>query len=144
MFFSYLLWVHAVEQQCVCLYEAASRHTVRNSTETPAREEKEHNTAPVPSMSSSCPWLPSSVRDRNGAKSTKISLSSGATFSSARSSLVVILQMEKERERQTKRGRKPGAVSSKVLVQDHTSCWLVLYVAKVYGFTAGLKATYRS
>lgn len=45
-------------------------------------------------MSSSCPWLPSSVLDRKGAKSTKISLSSGATFSRARSSLVVMLWRE--------------------------------------------------
>lgn len=45
----------------------------------------------VPSMSSSWPWLPSRVRDRKGAKSTKVSLSRGATFSKACSSFVVIL-----------------------------------------------------
>lgn len=68
------------------------QQTVRDSTETPAREEKrKHNTAPVPSISNSCPWLPSRVLDRKGAKSTKISLKRGATFSSARSNLVVIL-----------------------------------------------------
>lgn len=53
--------------------------------------EKERERAHVPSMSSSWPWLPSRVRDRKGAKSTKISLSKGATFSRARSSLVVML-----------------------------------------------------
>lgn len=63
----------------------------RDSTERRQLEKKEPCTAPVPSMSSSCPWLPSSVLDRNGAKSTKISLSRGATFSRARSSFVVML-----------------------------------------------------
>lgn len=50
-----------------------------------------HYTTSVPSMSSSCPWLPSRVRDRKGAKSTKVSLSRGATFSKALSSFVVML-----------------------------------------------------
>lgn len=63
----------------------------RDSTERRQLEEKKPCTAPVPSMSNSCPWLPSSVLDRNGAKSTKISLSRGATFSRARSSFVVML-----------------------------------------------------
>lgn len=45
----------------------------------------------VPSMSNSWPWLPSRVRERKGAKSTKISLSRGATFSKALSSFVVML-----------------------------------------------------
>lgn len=74
--------------------------------ETPAREEKEHNTAPVPSISNSCPWLPSRVLDRKGAKSTKISLSKGATFSSARSSLVVMLWRERDREKDRRKDRK--------------------------------------
>jgi len=45
----------------------------------------------VPSISNSCPWLPKRVRERKGAKSTKISLRSGAAFSKACSSLSVIL-----------------------------------------------------
>lgn len=69
--------------------------TVNGKTERRQLEKKEPCTAPVPSMSSSCPWLPSSVLDRKGAKSTKISLRSGATFSRARSSLVVILWRKK-------------------------------------------------
>lgn len=43
-------------------------------------------------MSSSCPWLPRSVRDRKGAKSTNISLSRGAAFSRACSSLSEMLR----------------------------------------------------
>lgn len=45
----------------------------------------------IPSINSSCPWLPRSVRDRNGAKSTKISRRRGATFSKALSSFAVML-----------------------------------------------------
>lgn len=48
----------------------------------------------VPSMSSSCPWLPSRVRDRKGAKSTNVSRSRGATFSRALSSFVVMLSKQ--------------------------------------------------
>lgn len=56
----------------------------------------------VPSMSSSCPWLPSRVRDRKGAKSTKVSLSRGATFSRALSSFVVMLSKKKHQGRSHK------------------------------------------
>lgn len=71
----------------------------RLHTERRQLEKKEPCTAPVPSMSSSCPWLPSSVLDRKGAKSTKISLSRGATFSRARSSLVVMLWCKRNKQR---------------------------------------------
>lgn len=54
-------------------------------------DSKIHQMKSVPSISNSCPWLPSRVRDRKGAKSTKISRSKGATFSKARSSFVVML-----------------------------------------------------
>lgn len=53
-----------------------------------------HYATSVPSMSSSCPWLPSRVRDRKGAKSTNVSLSRGATFSKALSSFVVMLSKQ--------------------------------------------------
>ncbi len=43
----------------------------------------------VPPISSSCPCEPSRVFDRNGAKSTNISLRSGATEPRARSNLSV-------------------------------------------------------
>src|SRR4029434_2993431 len=71
--------------------------------------ERRRWTAPVPSMSSSWPWLPSRVRERKGAKSTKISLSRGATFSRARSSLVLMLggrERERERDRERERMRE--------------------------------------
>ena len=52
----------------------------------------------------------SDLRDRKGAKSTKISLSRGATFSRARSSLVVMLSErrhpEEEIDRETGRAGK--------------------------------------
>lgn len=60
-------------------------------------------TTRVPSMSSSCPWLPSRVRDRKGAKSTKVSLSRGATFSKALSSFVVMLSKKTHRDGSHKR-----------------------------------------
>ncbi len=60
-------------------------------------------TTSVPSMSSSCPWLPSRVRDRKGAKSTKVSLSRGATFSKALSSFVVMLSKKTRQDRSHKR-----------------------------------------
>lgn len=69
------------------IYEAAGG--VHTTVRCLGQEEK--FTISVPSMSSSCPWLPSKVRDRKGAKSTKVSLSRGATFSKALSSFVVML-----------------------------------------------------
>lgn len=90
-------------------------HTLRwgtvnggDSTERRQLEKKEPCTAPVPSMSSSCPWLPSSVLDKKGAKSTNISLSSGATFSRARSSFVVMLQSEGEKKNSKRETQRFG------------------------------------
>lgn len=61
-----------------------------------------HYATSVPSMSSSCPWLPSRVRDRKGAKSTNVSLSRGATFSKALSSFVVMLSKQTNQKSQKK------------------------------------------
>lgn len=61
-----------------------------------------HYATSVPSMSSSCPWLPSRVRDRKGAKSTNVSLSRGATFSKALSSFVVMLSKQTNQTSQRK------------------------------------------
>lgn len=69
-------------------------------------ENQRHHTTSVPSMSNSWPWLPSRVRDRKGAKSTKISLSRGATFSKALSSFVVMLSREHIKTQVTKYNRK--------------------------------------
>lgn len=63
---------------------------------------KIHYTTSVPSISNSWPWLPSKVRDRKGAKSTKISLSRGATFSKALSSFVVMLSKRMNQEKSHK------------------------------------------
>lgn len=71
-----------------------SAHSLGNET---------HSTTSVPSMSSSCPWLPNRVRDRKGAKSTKISLSRGATFSKALSSFVVMLSKKTNQDRSHRR-----------------------------------------
>lgn len=132
---------------CVCIWGSQWTHTqqtVRDSTETPGREEKEHYTAPVPSMSNSCPWLPNRVRERKGAKSTKISLSKGATFSSARSNLVVILRVGKERQKDTEKKVQlaPKYRDQFKITLPFNSSWLVC--DKVYGATTGLKPSYRN
>lgn len=44
---------------------------------------------PLPSISNSCPWDPTRVFDKNGAKSTIISRNSGHTEPSAASNLCV-------------------------------------------------------
>lgn len=92
-------------------------------------------------MSNSCPWLPNRVRERKGAKSTKISLSKGATFSSARSNLVVILWVGKQIQKETE---KKVQLASKYRDQFKITLpfnfsWLVC--GKV---TTGLKSSYRN
>lgn len=66
-------------------------HQRRRDIHTPGGKDKKQNltASPLPSMRSSCPWEPTSVLDRNGAKSTMISRKRGDTDPKAISSFWV-------------------------------------------------------